>query len=747
MTDGPADIPAQQPYLQDLQTTVAAPVFGLSQPGGTLPGAGVAGVFADDRRVLSVSEITLSGARLAPIAGELDGADATRSVLVARGLGEDGADPAVWVERRRVLLNGDAAASHNSSDNGSDGGSGSDSDDGSASGSGRSSSNGSGDGLRTLVRETFEIQSASRRRVQSTLTVTLGCDLAEINDVKEGLSPGALPAEALHNGLRWTGRGSVGADTVQDVVQAIAFPEAATVDAANGTLSWPVDLEPGAVARFGIDLAVTPADSAVVLGTGGASVLGGLRVDSGDIRVPRWLERSLADLRGLELTDPLAPEDHFLAAGAPWFLTLFGRDSIIAARMLLPLGTELAAGTLRALARRQGTKTDPDSAEQPGKIMHEIRRAPADPGAVDRAGQRSMRLPSLYYGTVDATPLWIMLLHDAWRWGMPADEVEKLLDPLGAALAWMRDHGMDDAGFLSYVDESGHGLANQGWKDSHDSIQFVDGRIASAPLALSEVQGYAYEAAMSGAALLDAFGRPDAEEWRTWAAQLAARFRARFWISDADGPFPAVALDRDGKPVNTVASNMGHLLGTGILDKEESALVAARLGSTSMSSGYGLRTMATSAGGYSPLSYHGGSVWTHDTAMAVQGLARAAADGVPGAAEAARSLIDGLLEAAAGFEYRMPELYAGSPAHAGGRPTPYPASCRPQAWAAAASVAVVATLVGVRPDVPGDVVAFQPLPGGGWDGLTVRGIRVGTDDLDLRLDGGDVRVLSSALDS
>lgn len=225
---------------------------------------------------------------------------------------------------------------------------------------------------------------------------------------------------------------------------------------------------------------------------------------------------------------------------------------------------------------------------------------------------------------------------------------------------------------------------------------------------------------------------------------MAARFRARFWISDANGPFPAVALDRDGKPVDTVASNMGHLLGTGILNHEESALVAARLGSAAMSSGYGLRTMATSSGGYSPLSYHGGSVWTHDTAMAVQGLARAAADGVPGAAESAHALIDGLLEAAAGFEYRMPELFAGRPARAGGRPTPYPASCRPQAWAAAASVAVVSALVGARPDVPGDAMAFQPLAGGGRDGMTVRGIRVGADAVDVRLGDGDVRILGSS---
>ena len=711
MTDGSAEFPAQQPYLHDLVTTVKAPVFGLSATGGALSGQGVTGVFADDRRVLSVSQIALSGSRLVPIADELDGADTTRSVLVARGLGEDGADPAVWVERLRVLVD----ESHFVDES----------------------------GLQTVVREIIEIRSASRRNVQTTLSITLGCDLAEISAVKSGQSPSALSAEPLNSGLRWVARGSGG----RDIVQAGAEPAPAEVvvdpDAATGRLSWPVTLEPGDTARFTVDVSVTPTGTSVVLGTQGASVLGDLRVDSGDIRIGRFVERSLADLRGLELRDPSAPEDHFLGAGAPWFLTLFGRDSIIAARMLLPLGTQLAAGTLRTLARRQGTKTDPETAEQPGKILHEIRRPPTDHAFGGE--ERPWTLPPAYYGTVDATPLWITLLHDAWRWGMPAQDVAKLLDPLEAALVWMRDHGMDDAGFLSYVDESegGLGLANQGWKDSHDSIQFVDGRIATAPLALSEVQGYAYEAAMNGAALLDAFDRPGGDEWRTWAAQLAARFRARFWVGDADGPFPAVALDRDGEPVDSVASNIGHLLGTGILNDEESALVAARLGSAAMSSGYGLRTMATSAGGYSPLSYHGGSVWTHDTAMAVQGLARAAADGVTGAAEAARALIDGLLEAAAGFEYRMPELYAGSPARAGGRPAPYPASCRPQAWAAAAAVAVVSTLVGARPDAPGDAMAFQPLPGGVWDGLTVRGFRVGADALDVRLDEGAVRVLNS----
>ena len=197
MTDGPVETPAQQPYLHDLQTTVRAPVFGLSGTGGALSGHGVAGVFADDRRVLSVSDLTLSGARLVPIAGELDGADATRSVLVARGLGEDGADPAVWIERRRVLVDEAASVS----------------------------------GFQTVVRETIEIRSAARRRVRTTLTVTLGCDLAEISAVKSGHSPAPLPAEALDGGLRWTGPGVQHRDIVQhrDVVQDVGavdpFPD------------------------------------------------------------------------------------------------------------------------------------------------------------------------------------------------------------------------------------------------------------------------------------------------------------------------------------------------------------------------------------------------------------------------------------------------------------------------------------------------------------------------------------------
>jgi glycogen debranching enzyme len=256
----------------------------------------------------------------------------------------------------------------------------------------------------------------------------------------------------------------------------------------------------------------------------------------------------------------------------------------------------------------------------------------------------------------------------------------------------MRDHGDSDGdGLLEYVDETGHGLANQGWKDSGDSVQWHDGRLAEGPIALCEVQAYAYEAAVHGADLLDHFGRDGGDAWRAWAERLRDRFRASFWVSDAAGAYPAIALDAAKRPVDTVTSNLGHLLGTGLLDEHEEALVAARLVSPELAAGFGLRTLSSDAAGFWPLSYHGGSVWTHDTAVAVSGLARA------GFADEARTLAEGLLAAAPSFDHRMPELHSGDDRGEVPAPVPYPASCRPQAWSAAAAVAVWAATHDVAP--------------------------------------------------
>ncbi|MGW2339523.1 amylo-alpha-1,6-glucosidase [Streptomyces sp. NPDC001661] len=332
----------------------------------------------------------------------------------------------------------------------------------------------------------------------------------------------------------------------------------------------------------------------------------------------------------------------------------------------------------------------------------------------------------MYYGTVDATPLWVTVLHDAWRWGMPADQVEPLLAHAESALAWMRDDGdADGDGFLEYIDTTGKGLANQGWKDSGDSVRFRDGSFATAPVALCEVQAYAYEAAVGGAALLRAFGRPGAEEWEEWAERLKSRFRKAFWVEDEHGACPAIALDGAKRPVDSATSNLGHLLGTGLLDREESALLATRLTGADFDSGFGLRTISAEFPRYNPLGYHIGSVWPHDTAVTVQGLARA---GFPAAAG---QLAAGLVRAADGFEARLPELFEGYSVEESRRPVAYPAACRPQAWAAASAVHVTRSLLGLEADVPGGTITVAAEVHEDFRPLRFTGLRVGGAPLEV----------------
>jgi glycogen debranching enzyme len=396
-----------------------------------------------------------------------------------------------------------------------------------------------------------------------------------------------------------------------------------------------------------------------------------------DKRVRPWLLQSLSDLNGLRMAARETPDLAFFAAGVPWYLTLFGRDSLWAARLLLPVDLHHAATTLRTLAHFQGKKVDIASAQAPGKIIHELRRA-----QFEAVGSAS--LPPRYYGTIDATPLWVCLLHDAWKQGMAEEQVARLLPNLQAALDWMAIYGdADGDGFLEYIDESGHGLANQGWKDSIDSIRFADGTTAVGPVALCEVQGYAYEAGVKGAAILEAFSVAGADKWRAWSAQLAERFRRAFWCGSGDMRYPALALDHERKPVDSLTSNIGHLLGTGILSPDEELVIAKLLADVSMDSGLGLRTMSSSNAAYSPLSYHCGSVWPHDTAIVIQGMVNA------GLVEYADGLVEGLLEASALFAHRLPELWSGE----GPSGVPYPAACRPQAWSAASAVTVATAML------------------------------------------------------
>ncbi len=413
-----------------------------------------------------------------------------------------------------------------------------------------------------------------------------------------------------------------------------------------------------------------------------------------DRRLAELAAQASSDLAGLRLTTSASAGTGrrgaagngatFLAAGAPWYFTLFGRDSLWAARLLFARDPDLAAGTLRTLAAFQGTGTDPATAEEPGKILHELRRGGFSITSENQG--KDLHLPPLYYGTVDATPLWVCLLHDAWQTGLPDEEVNGMLDSCEAALEWMVEYGDSDGdGFLEYIDPTGTGLANQGWKDSADAVRWPDGALATGPIALCEVQAYAYEAAMGGSALLTAFGR-SASRWRAWGTDLQHRFRDKFWCEDESGPFPAIALDGRKLPVPSAASNMGHLLGTGLLNAGESRAVAQRLLAPDLFTGFGIRTLSDTNAGYWPLSYHCGSVWTHDNAIIVAGLHK------DGHIAAAQRIAGGLLDLAEAFNYRLPELFAGYSRRQAPVPVPYPMSCFPQAWAAAAAAPILDAL-------------------------------------------------------
>jgi glycogen debranching enzyme len=649
-----------QPLLHDSVVVLTAPSQAWSAPDGRIDGHGIHGFYHSDLRVLDRVLLTVGGAEPEHIATAGPDAATTVFTALARGVDDATADPRVRLDRTRSVRAG-------------------------------------------RLEERIVLRNALGSPVRTVVEIALRADFSPMGQIKAGLSGSEHPVSV-------TAGGDTAEATSGPVTARIAAPSGTVaVRDAEITLRWEVEAPAHGEAVVSWSASVDD-PTAVVGGAAPSAEWAAFAAETGDSRLAAWLHRALADLQALRMSTTERPEDVFLAAGAPWFFTLFGRDSLWAARMLLPLGHELAASTLRVLAHYQGTENVDATAEQPGKIMHELR-----PATLTIPGE-GVVLPPLYYGTVDATALWVCLLHDAWRWGMPRDEVEALLPRLEAALAWMRDYGDSDGdGFLEYVDTTGHGLANQGWKDSGDSIQWRDGTLAEGPIALCEVQGYAYEAAIGGAELLDAFGRDGGEAWREWAAALKARFAEAFWIDDPAGPYPAVALDASKRRVDTVTSNIGHLLGTGILTPEQSALVAQRLVSPELSSGYGLRTMSTGSAGYWPLSYHGGSVWAHDTAIAVTGLAR---DGFR--AEAA-VLADGLLAAAEGFAYRMPELHAGDPADETTAPIPYPAACRPQAWSAAAAVAVLRARLGLRADAPAGSFEVDPDPAAG--AIRVRGLR------------------------
>jgi glycogen debranching enzyme len=406
------------------------------------------------------------------------------------------------------------------------------------------------------------------------------------------------------------------------------------------------------------------------------------------------VERSIEDLGALRLFDPEYPERAVIAAGAPWFMTLFGRDSLLTAWMALIVDPDLALGVVQTLARFQGERVDPRNEEEPGRILHEMRFGAAQ--------SLSLGGGSIYYGTVDATPLFVMLLGELRRWGLAREAVDKLMGNADRAIEWIEHFGDKDGdGYVEYKRASDHGLVNQGWKDSWDGIRFADGTLAEAPIALCEVQGYVYAAYVARAHFAHEAGDIEGRDrFAAKAAALKEAFNRDFWLEDK-GWF-ALGLDARKKPIDSLASNMGHCLWTGIVDEERAEQVARRLASEEMFTGWGVRTLASSMGGYNPVSYHCGSVWPHDTAIVAAGLARY------GFHREAQRLILGMLDAGAATGGRLPELFSGLERSEYPVPVDYPTSCSPQAWSAASSLLALRTLLRFDPWIPYGKVWVSP---------------------------------------
>jgi len=442
------------------------------------------------------------------------------------------------------------------------------------------------------------------------------------------------------------------------------------------------------------------------------------RVYTSDELVDRMLRRSLLDLR-LLISD--LGGQPYLAAGIPWYATLFGRDSLITADQVLAFDPGLAAGTLRLLAAHQGRRDDPRHDEQPGRILHELRL-----GEVANTDYTPL---ARYYGTVDATALFLILLARHADWTGDLGLLLELRENVDAALAWLDDHGdLDGDGLIEYLRRAEGGLDNQGWKDSWDGVCDEDGHPLTGAIAVVEVQGYAIRAREAIARLLERLGEQSrAAELRVTAAR-AREALDRFWLPE-QGAY-AMALDGDKRPSRALASNMGHLLWAGVLHPIRAQAVRDRLMSRRMHSGWGIRTLGADEVAYNPVGYHTGSVWPHDTAMIAAGLREYGYD------EDFLTLYEGLLDAAAAFpQYRLPELFAGFSREDYEAPVPYPVACRPQAWAAGTLPYMLTVALGLQPDALSRTLRIRrPLLPRHIDSLVLRDLPVGDTRVNLRFE-------------
>jgi glycogen debranching enzyme len=595
------------------------------------------------------------------------------------------------------------------------------------------------------MRDDVEIRNPGREATYAEVGIELAADLAEAGEVRDGsvaaapVDPALEPPDDAGGASRRTELVLARGQGAARVGCRIGASDGVTVT--PGRLVWEAIVPARGARSFSV--VVTPI-------VGGAELAPryplGAPVERSESawRLDRWqrgvpevasdhhgllatLRRSAHDLGSLRVLDPDFPERAVVAAGAPWFLALHGRDAIFAAYMSLVLDPELALGTVETLARFQGNDVNERTEEQPGRIVHRLGFGSMGfgqgPGAVS-------------YGAVDTTPLFVMLLGELRRWGLAPEVVDRLLPHADRALEWITSFGdRDGDGYVEYQRSTDRGERHQTWKDSADPIRFPDGQPARGPVALAEVQGYAYAAFRARSHFAaEAGDTATAAHWRAVAAELQGGFNRDFWIDDAG--WVALALDGDKRQVGSLASNIGHCLWTGILYEDKAAIVAKQLVSDDLFSGWGLRTLAASMGGYDPISPHSGAVWPHDNAACVAGLVRY------GFVDEAHRLLMAQLEAAGADGGRLGVL-CGFDRNDLRAPVRYPDPCTTRAWSAAAPLSFLRSLLRLDPWIPQGKLWLDPvLPAairrlrveripllGGRITVTVEGDRVEVEDL------------------
>jgi glycogen debranching enzyme len=669
----------------------------VSDASGDIPREGAGsrglGLFHRDTRFLSVYELTLNGAQLVPLSSHEGGGGWTFHVLGNPRLesGEDGCIEPHTISVRRDRMTDDGA-----------------------------------------VRELIALTNFGATPVHVSMGFAFAADFADIFVVRGIAEPAPhsrLPAQ-IADARRVVLCSMAGDGTQQATVLEFSLPAAQLTD---GSARFDFDLDSGECRELAI--AIAPR-----LGPEGAAVAGDrdprALLEEREREAREWLEssvtvrgdpvlerimrRSLLDLKLLRT--PLHGGLHYIAAGIPWFATLFGRDSAVSALEICGFRAAIAGDTARVLARYQADRHDAYRDAEPGKIAHELRQ-----GTLARLG----RIPQspAYYGTVDATPLFLILLEEYLAWSGDVGLIRELRSNIDAALDWIERFGDSDGdGYLDYRGAYGTGLVNQGWKDSGVAITNADGSLARPPIALCEVQGYLYRAWQAGARLLTLLNDPQRAQALTGRAEaLRERFERDFW-SERLGCY-VLALQEGGRPVEVVASNTGQVLWSGIASRERAQTVARRLLRDDMFSGWGIRTLSSREQRYNPLSYQLGSVWPHDNALILAGLKRYGCD-----AEAQR-VFAAMQDAAGGLRgHRLPELYAGLERGPDERhPVRYPVACSPQAWAAAAMPYALVSLLGLQPDALSHRLRIvDPRLPMGIDGLSLAGVRVGEAVADLR---------------